>query len=170
MRRASALALLLALACGGPAAAADDDEDPGAARTTAQPVSPPAFDRTRLIEVLQPAGSTLSHGVDPGTLAVGPDGEVRFVLVAWRPGGASNVLYEGIRCASGEYRVHARHSDERGWTLAPADSPWRALTSGAGARVAWIIARMGACEGHVPGGSAEDIARRLRTGKLPGYE
>lgn len=168
MRHASIPALALALIC--PLAAAQDDQGSATTPVATPQVSPPTFDMARLIDLLPPPGSTLNYGVDPATLTVDPQGEVRYVLVAWKPGGARNVLYEGIRCASSDFRVHARYSDDRGWAPTPADSPWQALTSGASARIAWTVARMGACEGHTPGGSAEEIVRRLRSGKLPGYE
>ena len=65
--------------------------------------------------------------VDVATLQVGGDGVVRYVLVVDSTGGARNVTYEGIRCASGEQRVYATGADGE-WSLTPENaSVWRPI-------------------------------------------
>ena len=45
--------------------------------------------------------------VDTKSMAVGSDDVVRYTLVVIGSGGARNVSYEGLRCATGERRFYA---------------------------------------------------------------
>lgn len=87
-------------------------------------VPPPAFDKTRLIEIdLGLAAATDFHYfVDPATLNVGADRIVRYVVVARSPSGVENVRFEGIRCP-GEYRIYAVGQPDGSWGGQPAQ--WR---------------------------------------------
>lgn len=53
--------------------------------------------------------------IDASSLEVGKDGVVRFVLVARSPGGAVNVSFEGIRCATREKKLYAVGRMNRAW-------------------------------------------------------
>ena len=53
--------------------------------------------------------------VDPASVSVGKDGVVRYTLVARSASGASNVSYEGIRCASRERRLYAFGRADKTW-------------------------------------------------------
>ena len=130
---------------------------------------PPSFDPDHLIRLESPPGSSLNFGIDPATLSISPEGIVRYVVIAFRPGGARNVMYEGIRCATGQYRLYARYNAEGGWSMAR-DGDWQSLFESPAVRHALTFARAGACTGHSAGRSAEDIARALRAGRSPGQE
>ncbi|MGD8998928.1 MAG: CNP1-like family protein [Granulosicoccaceae bacterium] len=45
--------------------------------------------------------------VDPDSLSVGSDGVSRYTVVIRSSSGASNVMYEGLRCRTREYRTYA---------------------------------------------------------------
>jgi len=60
--------------------------------------------------------------IDPASLSLEPDGVVRYTLIARSPSGVANVSYEGIRCATGSYKVFAHGNDGR-WTVR--QSEWR---------------------------------------------
>ena len=122
---------------------------------------PPAFDTTRLIAIDAPRGSTLRFGVDPATLSVGADGVVRYVVVASSDSGALNALHEGIRCASGEFRVYARFHRDGGWT-ASTDAGWQSLFANMPSRHPLALARAGLCMNSAPNGPVERIVRDLR--------
>jgi hypothetical protein len=62
--------------------------------------------------------------IDPVSLAVGPDGVVRYTLVARSPSGFANISYEGIRCDTMSYKVFALGNDGR-WTEKNTD--WRRI-------------------------------------------
>jgi hypothetical protein len=126
---------------------------------------PPAFDTRRLIDVTPSGGaSSLRIGVDPATISVGKDDRVvRYVVVAANPSGAMNVMYEGILCAKGEYRLYARHRESDGWRMLD-DSGWQPL-SRLPQRYPQDIARGGICRESSPNGTPANIARGLQRGQ-----
>lgn len=121
----------------------------------------PAFRVDGLIPLETPR-STLRFGVDPDSVSLGPDGIVRYVVVATAPSGTVNALYEGIRCNTGEYKVYARHNPGSGWVVA-SDPKWQPLQDAPMPRHALTIARTGACVGHGTAISAAKIVSDLRS-------
>ena len=45
--------------------------------------------------------------IDPETLTVGDDDVVRYVLLLRSPSGSENIMFEGIRCGSKDYKTFA---------------------------------------------------------------
>lgn len=88
-----------------PVLAADDDGD--RAWSEAPVVLPAAPVEADLLPFEVSAASTNHFFIDRRSLSVGPDGVVRFTAVIRSPGGANNVTYEGIRCATAERRLYA---------------------------------------------------------------
>lgn len=166
MQRVRRLALGAMLVCVS-ASAQILEENPDWQESAVPP--PPAFERTRLIRLESPPGSSLTFGVDPATLSVTPEGIVRYVVVASSPTGAQNVIYEGIRCSTAQTRVYARYSASGGWSQA-ADGDWRSLFGSAATRHALNLARAGVCTGKAAGQSASDIVRTLQSARPPGYD
>ena len=122
----------------------------------------PAFDAGKLLVFDVSTGSSLVYGVDPATLRIGDDGIVRYVMVATSRSGARNVLYEGIRCSSGEFKTYARHSAEGGWRAV--DKPeWRSMFGNMPSRHAVQLARTAACSNSAPASSVGEIVQRLKT-------
>lgn len=156
MRR-EAWAAALALASAG-ALAQLAPADPDWKETEAP--RPPAVSTTGLIP-LEVRGSSLKIGVDPASITIGADRVVRYVLVATSESGVVNAYYEGIRCNGGDVKVYARHDPDKGWVAMP-EAEWTALQSGRHARTSLQVARLGACVGNAPNGTARDIARDLR--------
>ncbi len=124
---------------------------------------PPAFNAAKLIAVEVSANSALSFGVDPATLVIAPDGVVRYVVVASSRSGAVNAMYEGVRCATGDYRVYARYNTSGGWSPV-ADTDWRSMYAPSPSRYTLAIAKSGVCKGNAPNLSTEHIVRDLRAG------
>ncbi len=56
--------------------------------------------------------------VDAESISVGTDGVVRYTVVVEAAGGAKNVSYEGLRCASGERRLYAYGHSDGTWSKA----------------------------------------------------
>ena len=123
--------------------------------------APPAL-RTQGLIPLEIPGSTLSFGVDPASVTLGADSVVRYVVVATSTTGTVNAMYEGLRCSSGEVKVYARHNPDSGWVPARG-TDWKPLYQNAQARHSLLIARTGACIGHGPNRSAQQIVRDLRS-------
>jgi len=154
----AAFAAWVALANGSPASAqalipADPDW-----REDAAP-APPPLRTTGLIDL--ELRSALRFGIDPASVTLGPDGIVRYVVVAQNPaGGAVNGIYEGIHCGKAEARVYARYNPDSGW-VKPPESDWRSLHDAPHSRYSLFIARNGVCYGHAANGTAQKIVRDL---------
>lgn len=123
---------------------------------------PPAFDVKKLIEFDVSPNASLVYGVDPAAIRISSsDGVVRYVMVATSASGATNVMYEGIRCATGEFKTYARHSSDGEWRMV-ANAEWRSLFGGAPSRHALQFSKAGACDSAAPATSVQAIVSRLK--------
>ena len=86
----------------------------------------PAFPKSEGLIEFPVVGGSFRFFIDPASLAVGPDGVVRYTLVARSPSGVANVSYEGIRCESVSYKVFAFGNDGN-WATRETD--WRRIES-----------------------------------------
>lgn len=152
--------LLLGLACCALGVQAQRPADNPDWQEAEAPAAP-SFDPKRLVSVDMPIYVSMKFGIDPATLAVTPDGIVRYVMVAISPGGSLTAFYEGIRCATGEVKSYARASADGAWTLVK-NPEWRGLNDKQPSKHALALARQGVCEGNATAGSAADILRRLK--------
>lgn len=152
--------LLLGLACCALGAQAQGQADNPDWKETEVP-APPRFDAKQLVSVDMPLYVSMKFGIDPATLAVTPDGIVRYVMVAVSPSGSVNAFYEGIRCATGEVKSYARANANGVWTLVN-EPTWRGLNDKQPSKHALALARQGACEGNATAGSAAEILRKLK--------
>ncbi len=123
---------------------------------------PPSFDKDKLIAIDMPVYVTLKFGVDPATLTITSDGVVRYVMVAINSAGSVNAMYEGIRCASGEFKTYARFNSSGQWS-ALKDPQWRPLNDNNTSRHALALARAGACNARsTPANSVPDLIAALK--------
>lgn len=154
-------------ACGLCTMAHAQAPDPDTWRESEQ-APPTAFDPNNTIPFDITVYSALKFGVVPSTVSVGPDGVVRYVLVA-RNQTALTVLYEGLRCATRETKTYARWSPTEGRTPGAwqtlDDAPWRSVTEGNASRPALVLAKQAFCDGSTPNGDAGRMLRDLRYGK-----
>ena len=69
----------------------------------------PAYpDQADLVAITGPAEyKNYDYLIDVKNLRVDPDGVVRYTIVIRAPGGSQNVMFEGLKCASGEYKTYA---------------------------------------------------------------
>jgi hypothetical protein len=125
--------------------------------------APPSFNKDKLIRIEMPAYVSLRFGVDPATLSVTADGIVRYVMVATSASGSATAMYEGIRCAAGEFKTYARYSSSGQWAPV-ADPQWRPLNDNNTSRHALAFARQGACDGRsAAASSVQAIVSALKT-------
>jgi hypothetical protein len=128
---------------------------------------PPALDLQRLVPFDVSVNSALSYGIDPVSLNVGRDGVVRYVVVARSASGATNAMYEGIRCGSGEVKTYARHSSDGRWNVV-SQPEWRSLFGYMPSHHARALAAQGLCSGNAPASSPDAILRDLKgQNKMP---
>ena len=126
--------------------------------------APPTFNKDRLIPVAMPPYVTLRFGVDPATLTITDDGVIRYVMVAQGAGvsGTLSAMYEGIRCAAGEFKTYARFSASGQWTSV-SNPPWRPLADNNTSKHALALARQGACDGRAAvARSVQEIVNALK--------
>ncbi|MFT4191493.1 MAG: CNP1-like family protein [Comamonas sp.] len=131
---------------------------------------PPAIDLQRLIPVYVGPASSLSYGIDPHSITIdGKDRVVRYVIVARSTSGTVNVLYDGIRCETGEIKTYARAGADGQWR--PQDkAQWRDIDGRLSAAYGVALIEGGLCIGKVPNGPAARIIDALRHGGLPAQQ
>ena len=136
-------------------------EDPADWKESEVP-PPPAFDVTKLITLDVSVNSSLTYGIDPASIRITTsDNLVRYVIVASSATGARNVMYEGIRCATGEYKTYARYSPGGKWTMT-ANPEWRSMFDNMPSKHALRFARAGACDSGASAPSVNVIVSRLK--------
>jgi len=169
MRRVSALVMLAALAA--PAAALEvrfrEWEDPDEPKWQELEAPFPAFPKDDdLIEFYVSATTTNRFFVDGATLSPGADGVVRYALVVRTAGGATNVTYEGLRCATLEYRLYATGRRDGTWVQAR-KGDWKELANSVTNRQQAALSRDYLCPSRLPILTAEEGRDALRRGGHP---
>lgn len=125
-------------------------------------VAPPAYpSHDKLIELKVPEAAGFRFFVDSGTLSVGEDGVVRYVALARSPSGAENVSFEGLRCATREYRIYAVGHPDRHWS--GRSSAWQSVGT-ATARWRTLLQREYFCRNKEPIRDTAEGVRALRKG------
>lgn len=128
---------------------------------------PPSFSKDKLIPIEMPKYVSLRLGVDPATLAITPEGIVRYVVVAVSATGSINAMYEGIRCATGEVKTYARYTSNGQWSSVQ-DPQWQGLNDKLPSRHAMALARQGVCVGR--SAAASSVAAIVNALKYPKRE
>jgi hypothetical protein len=137
----------------------DDENKPWQEIAIHLPIPPKAGD---LLPVYVSATATQTFTVDAKSLTVGPDGVIRYTLVATSPHGASNISYEGIRCRSFERKTYAFGQPDGGWTRSRRDQ-WEGIVQNAANRHHAILAKDYFCRNRLVAGSAEKMIERIRS-------
>lgn len=124
--------------------------------------APPAFDVSKLVTFEVSAGSSLVYGVDPASIRITQrDGVVRYVMVATSASGARNVMYEGLRCSTAEFKTYARYSADGRWS--PVSNPqWRSLFGNMPSKHALRFAQAGGCDNATAPSSVMVLVSRLK--------
>ena len=107
------------------------------------------------------ATATQTFSVAPESVTAGADGVVRFILVAQSASGARNISYEGLRCASLEYKLYAFGHEDGSWTRSRRDG-WTPISGGMANREHAALADGYFCDGHAVAGSVGNMLQRLR--------
>lgn len=105
-------------------------------------------------------GSPSPNGffVDEASISVGEDRVVRYTLVVRTPGGAENVTFEGIRCATGERRIYASVRKDGSW-VPMKNSDWQPISDNTYNRPRAALAYDYFCDGPA---APRDRAHALR--------
>ncbi|MEO8014901.1 CNP1-like family protein [Polaromonas sp.] len=158
------IASLLLLGLTTPAWSQFDVDEPDWKESDLPP--PPAFDVGKLVALEVSPNSSLVYGVDPASISITrSDGVVRYVMVATSASGVRNVMYEGIRCATGEFKTYARYSSDGKWTSV-SNPEWRPMFGNMPSKHPLRLAKAGACDNAAPATSVKEMVSRL---KNPNY-
>jgi hypothetical protein len=135
---------------------------------TEEVVAPPSrYSKDGLLPIEMPPYVSLKIGIDPNTIAITPDGVLRYVVVMRNTSGTANVAYEGIQCAKGQVKTYARVSSAGSW-ISVSQPQWRSLVNNSATLHAQAIAQQGGCEG-VNSGKREDVINALKGGQRSHY-
>lgn len=164
-RAAAGIALLLA--CHLPAAATSfdeefDDEQKPWEEIAVQLPAPPAPENLAVFDTGPLSAYTFA--VDTKSVTVGGDGVVRYTLVATSRGGARNVSYEGIRCATYERKLYAFGRPDGSWSRSRRDQWERIQSYGANPQHAALFKDF-FCEGKTVANTQERIISQLKAGR-----
>ncbi len=123
---------------------------------------PPAYDTSKLVTFKVNANPSLVYGVDPASISISKtDSVVRYVMVATSASGVRNVMYEGLRCATGEFKTYARQT---GGQWHPVTTPeWRSVFDQMPSPHPLVFAKAGACDARAPAGNVAEIVTKLKT-------
>ena len=158
-----AAALLYALAA--PCAAADDDQrDPNAFEEAPWQLPAAPHDADLLTFYTSLTGQ--SFAIDAKSLTVGKDGVARYTMVATSRGGAKNVSFEGLRCATMERKLYAFGHPDGTWAKAR-DPQWAPIpTQGATVQQATLAKEYVCKDSQIPG-KPEAIVNDMRYRRTP---
>lgn len=124
---------------------------------------PPAVDVKKLVTFEVPTSLSLVYGVDPASISISKsDGLVRYVVVATSASGARNVMYEALRCSTGEFKTYARYSSDDKWS-AVSNAQWRSVFENMPSRHPLWLAKAGACDAGAPVGSVKELIAKLKS-------
>ncbi len=153
--------LLLACVAGSAVVEAGGFVDPDPNWVEGQYTLPAPPDSSSLRTFFVSAASPNRFLVDESSLTVGQDGVVRYVLVIETAGGARNVSFEGIHCASAQRRIYALGRADGSWSEAR-DSEWRPINDNSYNRQRAALAIDHFCDGTVPPRNRDEVLMRLR--------
>lgn len=124
---------------------------------------PAAIDRASLRTFSVPSRPGTEYFVAENTLSVGEDRVVRYVMLVRGAGGAENLTFEGIRCATGESRIYASGRADGSW-VPMKNSAWQPIGAEGFNRPRAALAYNYLCDGPAP---PRDRAQALRMLKQP---
>ena len=125
------------------------------------PAVPSAAD---LIPFYVSATATQEFALDGKSLSIGPDGVIRYTLVATSPAGAKNTSYEGIRCQTFEKKSYAFAHADGSWARSRRDQ-WEPIMRNAANRQQAVLAQDFFCENKSISGNRDIILQRLRNNR-----
>jgi hypothetical protein len=117
-----------------------------------------------LIEFFPSSATSFRFFIDSTSLAVEPEGVIRYVLVARSPSGHDNVTYEGMRCSSNSIRVYA-YGNAGTWSRSSSD--WKPIEARSVQRWHNELRSRYFCPLHLPIQSTAEGLDALRRGGHP---
>jgi hypothetical protein len=139
----------------------DDHFVPGEAWKEGAVKTPAYPEQDNLLYFPVDAGdSRFKFAVDGKSLSVGEDRVVRFSVVIESTTGVQNTMFEGIRCATGEYKIYAYGTSDKKFVDAKR-SKWKPIEFGVSGSMAYRrqLHTYFFCSANLPLKQAEIIQR-----------
>lgn len=105
--------------------------------------------------------ATQEFALDAKSLVIGKDGVIRYTLVAVSQGGAKNISYEGIRCASFEKKIYALGRDDGSWAPSRRNQ-WEPIVRSKVNRQHAALAQDYFCSNLTIVGNEKDMLQRMK--------
>ncbi len=137
----------------------DDEPEKNAEAALVLPAPPQA---ENLVTFYQ--SETQSFAIDLNSLSIPGDGSVRYSLIATSQGGAKNISYEAIRCASFDNKILAVGRADKSW-VTPKKSTWLSISSRSYNKQHSVLASEFFCAGLTIAGKVNQIAGKLKLAK-----
>jgi hypothetical protein len=134
-----------------------DDEKNWVEQATVLPATPIDSD---LIPFFVSSATDFHFAIDQKSLSIGSDGVVRYTLVASSDQGARNITYEGIHCATREYKIYA-FGDASGKLTERYDPTWIRIDEAAANRQRAALYKDYLCPSGIPG-RVKDVVSALK--------
>lgn len=134
--------------------------DPNKGWTELGPDLPAPPDDKQLIEFYVSPVTSFHFALDRASISIGADGVVHYTLVATSSSGARNVRFEGLRCATNEFKVYAIARPDGTWERMRT-AAWKRVTEAVANREEAALAKDTICDNGLPF-SADDIVRHLK--------
>jgi hypothetical protein len=113
-----------------------------------------------------PARPGFENFVDGSTLTLDSDGVIRYTLVVKSDMGASNVSFEGIRCATRERKVYAYGRRDGTWAK-PRDPEWKKIGAPRAEGPVYVLYNDFFCPGRQAVRSSDEAIAALKAGGHP---
>jgi hypothetical protein len=139
----------------------DDDDKPW---EEMQAQLPPAPKEENLLPFYVGPTATQKFFIDAKSLAIGTDGVVRYTLVAVSQGGAKNISFEGIRCASFEKKIYALGRDDGSWSPSRRNQ-WEPVVRSKVNRQHAALTMDYFCSNLTIMGNEKDMLQRIKSGR-----
>ena len=124
---------------------------------------PPYPKAENLIEFIVSSATRNRHFIDAASISVGEDKVVRYTVVIEAAGGAKNVLFEGMRCATAEHRLYAYGHPDGTWAKAR-NANWEGIKLRSLLYHYKALYESYFCPGGINVRDAKEAARNLREG------
>ncbi|MDY7577507.1 CNP1-like family protein [Herbaspirillum sp. RTI4] len=122
---------------------------------------PPAPQESDLASFYVDPRATGQSAVDAKSISIGTDGVIRYTMVVKTQGGAVNVSYNGIRCATYESKSYAFGRSDGAWSRARQDK-WKVISNAGANRQDAVLFKEYFCDGTTIAGDLETIVLRFR--------
>ncbi|MBS1170607.1 MAG: hypothetical protein H6R01_1525 [Burkholderiaceae bacterium] len=138
-----------------------DEEDKSKVAPEEKTVLPPMPQPENLLPFETGPNAAQSFVIDAKSLSIGKDGIIRYTVVATSRGGAVNIMHEGVRCKTHEYRIYAFGRKDGQWAWSR-NEQWQRVSTLAINQSHTILARDFFCLAGLPSGTANEIVTRIR--------